>query len=374
MLTATFANLISPVTPTTAIPAGSDADISLLMTAISSNFTSSQVESITSTNVQLLVTFPTYIIALMGWVGWFLFCLFGGIGLAALPLDLIRDFIYRPKHLNAVETAERMRDLQKRTEELIDVTNLLKKQRTEFYKDSSHSWREKKLRLATDRTEVNKITQMVYLLEQDQEELKACQEVSKGYNPLIPFVKLFFGIITLLISLLWVIHIIVYMLVSPPADLFLNKYLAWFDTWFPLFSVLSYTLFAGYMLACCIKGCFKFGIRFFCMKIHPMKIGKTYVNAFLFNLGVLMLCCVPCVQFCVQAFGDYAVNTSIANIFGAQIMYMQFFRYFYVRNVFIYIIIVTAGLSFPYLLVKRKDEPVSAAQLKKSLTQKSGRV
>jgi LMBR1 domain-containing protein 1 len=37
----------------------------------------------------------------MSFLSWFLFVLFGGIGLAALPLDLIYDFCTRPRKLSA---------------------------------------------------------------------------------------------------------------------------------------------------------------------------------------------------------------------------------------------------------------------------------
>ena len=33
----------------------------------------------------------------MSFIGWFLFVMFGGVGLSALPMDLIREFIMRPK-------------------------------------------------------------------------------------------------------------------------------------------------------------------------------------------------------------------------------------------------------------------------------------
>lgn len=49
------------------------------------------------------VSFPIYIIGFMSFISWFLFVLFGGIGLAALPLDLIYDFCTRPKKLSTSE-------------------------------------------------------------------------------------------------------------------------------------------------------------------------------------------------------------------------------------------------------------------------------
>jgi len=42
------------------------------------------------------VTFPVYVMAMMSWVGWFFFVVFGGIGLASLPGELIRNYVDRP--------------------------------------------------------------------------------------------------------------------------------------------------------------------------------------------------------------------------------------------------------------------------------------
>lgn len=40
-----------------------------------------------------------YAMAIMSFVGWILLIFFGGIGLYALPVDMIFDFINRPKLL-----------------------------------------------------------------------------------------------------------------------------------------------------------------------------------------------------------------------------------------------------------------------------------
>lgn len=56
--------------------------------------------------VELQVTFAVYVTALTGWVGWFFFAIFGGVGLAVLPIDLIAEFIWRPRYMDAVEYAE----------------------------------------------------------------------------------------------------------------------------------------------------------------------------------------------------------------------------------------------------------------------------
>ena len=43
------------------------------------------------------VSFFVYVIALVTTAGWLLFMIFAGIGLVALPMDLIREFLGRPR-------------------------------------------------------------------------------------------------------------------------------------------------------------------------------------------------------------------------------------------------------------------------------------
>ena len=171
----------------------------------------------------------------------------------------------------------------------------------------------------------------------------------------------------MVLSLLWVLQICLYILPPTPVTPFLNDYFMWFDTWFGLFGVLSVGVFCIYLQMCCIKGCFKFGMRFFLISLHPMKVNGTYMNSFLFNLLLILLCSLPVVQFSVIAFADYARFTNVNQIFGVQIKYLQFFNYFWTTNAFIYAILGMAVLSCIYLLCKPRDKPIDGMALKEQL-------
>lgn len=101
----------------------------------------------------------------------------------------------------------------------------------------------------------------------------------------MPWVWLSLGCITAIISTVWIIHMVLFMIVQPAVTPFLNDYFMWFDKWFPLFGVLSVAIFSLYLLAACVKGCFKFGLRLVWFTLHPMKLNGTYMNSFLFNVG-----------------------------------------------------------------------------------------
>ncbi|GMH91355.1 hypothetical protein TrST_g2166 [Triparma strigata] len=320
----------------------------------------------TTSTITMLVTFPIYCMALLGFVGWFFFVFFAGVGLASLPVDLICGYVYRPRHMDAIEFAEAQLSVRTRVNELIEIGELLKRERA-AKEDSSQGYWARRRGNKADRQTVNKFKQAVYMLENDVEELKLCHENYASYNPLIPIFNLFLGIIAMVLSLLWILQICLFILPSPPLTPFLNDYFEWFDTWFSLFGVISVAVFSFYLECCVVKGCFKFGVRFFFITLHPMKLNGTYMNSFLFNLGLILLCSLPVVQFSTIAFADYARFTNVNQIFGVQIKYLQFFSYFWTTNAFIYAILGMAVLSTAYLMCKPRDLPADPVKLRENL-------
>jgi LMBR1 domain-containing protein 1 len=322
--------------------------------------------------ITLQVSVGTFYAGLMAWLGWFLFALFGGIGLIALPLDLILAYVYRPKRLDAVEFAEAQLSLRERVNELVDIGELIKLERNEKATAgiTTSTWSldaEARKAAKDERQAILGFKQAVYLLEQDVEDFQAISANYEHYNPLVPFASLFFGIVSIIISTFWFIHIIVYIYPSPPWAPFLNNYFSWFDTWFPLFGTLSVAIFVVYLLFCAIKGCFKFGIRFLFFTIHPMKVGKTYMSSFQFNIGLVLLCALPVVQFSQLAFADYAAFAEIRQLFGVQIMYLQFFSYFWTNNIFVYAFMALNVLTVIYLLCRPRDQSANAQALRDRL-------
>ena len=309
--------------------------------------------------VNLSVNPSVFYAGLMAWMGWFFFALFGAIGMAALPLDLILSFVHRPRHMDAVEFAEAQQMLRDRVNELVNVGELIKMEREEnaqnggkkggfFNKEARKSASEEKKTLL-------QFKQAVYLLEEDAEDFANCTANYKSYNPLIPIGCLFFGICAFIISLFWVLHIILYMLPRTPVTPFLNSYFMWFDSWFPLFGVLSVAIFSFYLLICAVKGCFKFGLRFLFFQVHPMKLNKTYMSSFLFNIGLVLLCALPVVQFSVTAFRDYAGNTVINQVVNVQLQYLKFFGWFWQKNFFVYLLLAIVLATCIYLGCRPHD-------------------
>ena len=80
-----------------------------------------------------------------------------------------------------------------------------------------------------DAQEMNRYRVLVDMLENDLDAFQLCdpQNYRAHYNPLVPWAKLFGGVIAVILTLLWLIQIIVYMLFTPPLHPFLNTYFSW---------------------------------------------------------------------------------------------------------------------------------------------------
>ena len=147
------------------------------------------------------------------------------------------------------------------------------------------------------------------------------------------------------------IHIIIYVFISPPPTIFLNSFFIACDSVFPLFGCIFYGLFSFYLLFCVLKGCIKIGMRFFCIQIHPLRVGGTMMNSFLFNVWLLLLCAVANVQFCFTAFQSYAQMTAVDMLLGVQVRNLYGLSWFFHNDFFFYVMIGISGLTVSYLIV-----------------------
>lgn len=75
----------------------------------------------------------------------------------------------------------------------------------------------------------------------------------------------------------------------------------------------------------------------------------TFHQAFLFNTWIILFTSLPACQFCVYAFPYYTAGTTAQVMFGSQIQYMKFFKYFYLNNVFVLALIAMSGVTIVYL-------------------------
>jgi LMBR1 domain-containing protein 1 len=294
----------------------------------------------------LPMSFPVYLIGLLSILGWFFFCIFAGIGIPALPLDLLMTWFNRPKPLNLAQWAQDKLELGRRATALIEIGNSIRNDAK-----GRKGRKEKKI--------YNKFKVAVFLLENDFEKLRIAFK-EKGGSPIKYWSIGFAGMVCTVLSICWFLHLILYQLVKPPVSPFLNDLLRSADLTFSLFGTMLYAAFALHLMWCVMKGNMKFGLRLFFLPIHPMRIGRTMMNAFLVNVSLILMASVACVQFCASAFAVYATNTQASFIFGTQVRTMKYLKYFFYFYDYAFISIMTLSLFF--LCLFPKDKPKTDIQ------------
>ena len=72
-----------------------------------------------------------------------------------------------------------------------------------------------------------------------------------------------------------------------------------------------------------MKGNFLMGLNFVFIKLYPMRPGATLVSSLLVNTGLILVMTPAILQFCATAFAQYASNSTIFDIFGAQVCWLR---------------------------------------------------
>lgn len=306
------------------------------------------------------VTYPLYIISLLTFIGMIFLTLFGGIGFAALPIDLLNGFRLRPKRIPFRIYAEEKVKIGLRSERLLEKGKKLKE------KLNLTGGRAKGRR---DRARYNEFRTEVFLLEEDYTRLKKAYG-EEGKGPLIAgiiwgWMQLPLAILAIIITLSWLIHLFLYMMTFPPLYPFLNNFFVALDRVWGLFGTIAYGCFSFYLLWCVMKGNFKFGLQIpFIFKIHPIKVNGTLMSSFLFNTALLLFSSVTVVQFCADAFSIYNRNTGVDVIFNVGIRNLRGLKYLfrYYQWVILGLAVVSAVVLL--LLVKRRKKQMKYQQLK----------
>ncbi|KAJ8533067.1 hypothetical protein K7X08_015956 [Anisodus acutangulus] len=305
-------------------------------------------------------TFPEYVVALATIVGSVLFTIFGGVGIACLPLGLIFSFIRRPKAvITRSQYIKEATELGKKAKELKKAADALHQEERSGSK--GRKWRKN----------VKAVEKEVLLLEEDVKALEEMYpqgekaETAWAMTVLGYLAKLILGILGLIVSVAWVAHIVIYLLIDPPLSSFLNEVFIKLDDIWGLLGTAAFAFFCFYLLLAVIAGAMMLGLKLVFVTIHPMKWGATLMNSFLFNVGLILLCSISVIQFCATAFAYYAQATAAQEIFGHNLQSLRGIKYLYKYNVFQIGFIVLAGLTFVYYAAFgwRRKNPSAKFQL-----------
>ncbi|XVE97085.1 hypothetical protein REPUB_Repub02eG0280300 [Reevesia pubescens] len=305
-------------------------------------------------------TFPEYVVALATIVGSVLFSIFGGVGIACLPLGLIASFIRRPKAvITRSQYIKEATELGKKARELKKAADALHQEERSGSK--GRKWRKN---VKAVEKELLQLEEDVNLLEEMYPQGEKA-ETSWALTVLGYLAKLLLGILGLIVSVAWVAHIVIYLLIDPPLSPFLNEVFIKLDDIWGLLGTAAFAFFCFYLLLAVIAGAMMLGLRLVFITIHPMKWGATLMNSFLFNVALILLCSISVIQFCSTAFGYYAQATAAQEIFGHTLQSLRGIKYLYKYNVFQIAFIVLAGLTIVYYVAFgwRRKKPSGKFQL-----------
>jgi LMBR1 domain-containing protein 1 len=200
-----------------------------------------------------------FFISILAIFGGLLFVIFGGIGLTYLPIDLIYGYKNRPKPINDQEFKARKILLAERADELLK---------------EGYSYRERR----PGRSLMNDWKNEVFMLEEEFDLTMAAHK--RDFPVFFYWGMLLVGVLGILLSISWIIHIFVwkiYRFIPFLNDLFyaLEGGLVQF------FGVVAYCIWSLWLMWAVIKGNFTFGLRIpLLFTIHPMKPEGTLMNGF----------------------------------------------------------------------------------------------
>ncbi|KAJ3151238.1 hypothetical protein HDU89_002077 [Geranomyces variabilis] len=301
--------------------------------------------------IHVVVSPLVYIVAIVSFVGWILFSIFGGVGLIQLPVDWVSQFLHRPKPIKANEYNAQKTEIGRSAQLLMEAGKTLNEELKTATRTGvgGRRWRRLKNR-------ENEFRKDVVILEFHYRRLEDCYR-NQGGDFILQLGLFIGGIIGGILSLLWFLHIILYLIpwalhVNPYSP-FLNDFLTDVNG-IPFLGTLIYALFSFYLLACVLKGNSALGMRVFFLPIHPLMIGETLMNSLVFNTGVVLICSMSVAQFCTLAFAKYAKYTANQSIFGVQMQNLRGIQYGY--DAFIFILLGFAFLTIAYSLYRPKQK------------------
>ncbi|THG21032.1 hypothetical protein TEA_020517 [Camellia sinensis var. sinensis] len=162
--------------------------------------------------------------------------IFGGVGFACLPLGLIFSFFRRPKVvITRSQYIKEATELGKKARELKKAADALRQEEKSGSK--GRKWRKN----------VKAVEKELLLLEED---VKALEEM-------------------LIVSVAWIAHIVIYLLINPPLSPFLNGVFIKLDDVWGLLGTAAFAFFCFYLLLAVIAGAMMLGMRLVFITIHP---------------------------------------------------------------------------------------------------------
>lgn len=285
-----------------------------------------------------------YVISLIGFVGYLLLIILGGCGLITLPFNLIQSFVNRPKPITLEQYSKMTRSLNRWSEELLETGDTLRKM--VLANGRNHK---------SVRQPLIKYEYQVDALEKAYSKVQICYKLAGG-NPVWYWVKLFLGIIGIIISIIWIIHIIIYFLTH--FHPFLNAFLDILDRGFPYAAIIFFGIFVYYLYWCVLDGTASVGINLLIIRLHDMEKHNTPMTSILFNSGVMLFASFGIALFATMNFSIYQRLTALDMIYGTQMQNLAGLRYVWQYGTYVMFAFILIALIWKLVTLKKKDHKV----------------
>ncbi|KEG09404.1 LMBR1 domain-containing protein 1 [Trypanosoma grayi] len=265
-----------------------------------------------SGKLEIGVSFFTYCVGMLCFFGWIAFFFYGGVGLVSFPIDLIRGFVKRPKAISGARFAQEMAVIAAKGDALLELSLETQKASRGTISRSM-------------RSKINILRNETHILEAQQEQL-IWAYTQAGGSPFIVYGRLLIGIVSVLVSVAWALHIFLYNTFG--ATPFLNTLLTELDSAFSLFGIIAYGALVFYLMWITFEGQVRLGMRLVFFQIHPLKPHDTTLNSLLFNIALLLLTSVAVVEFAARSFQEYSPWTAINALMNIFVLHLKGIGYF----------------------------------------------
>jgi len=281
-----------------------------------------------STNLKVQMSFIVYLIAALSVVGWVFFLVLGGLGVSAFPLGFFREAVIGFRKRQKIDENQYrtiQREIAKQTTELIQLGVKV----NDLFKGGF-------VASPANRKAMRDFQDAVKQVEEDFNLAKRNFEDGGG-TIFIPIGLLIAGVLVTFVSIVWIVHIVIYLVVNPPLFGFLNVLFSVVDEYiFSGISWILYMFFAYYMIVCVVSGNSLIARNIPIFSVYPLKYRDTLANGFLVNTGIMLISALGTIQFLTTAFADWAVLSTVGVMFTVIVKNMIYvnFAFRYIHYVF----------------------------------------
>jgi LMBR1 domain-containing protein 1 len=289
-----------------------------------------------------------FIIAIIGFVGYILFLVEGGAGVITLPISLIGEFVNRPRAINLRIYAQATQKINQWSNELLTEGSILKEDVLLYGRNHRKV-----------RTRYIRFQEQVDALEDTFRKVEISYKV-RGGNPITPWILLILGIISILISLCWIAHVILFYLTN--FHPFLNSFFVILDNGFPYGAVIFFGLFVYYMYWCVLDGTTRLGVNLLCFRVHPMERHNTPMTSLLFNSILMIFASFGIALFATMNFSIYTRLTSLDMLYGVQMQHLQGLSYVWKYGIYAWFAFIFFAIVYKLCTLKKKDHKIEILQ------------